>query len=89
MCEGMVSKAMQNKREAEYRAEDDHRTLQRAAEVQRDPTRMKGAAAHHRKKLEEMQTVGRQLKVAPDAMPMRSKRMPKLGRSGRVMPTGR
>ena len=32
-----------------WQAEDDHRTLQRAAEVTSDPSRMKRVAAHHAK----------------------------------------
>lgn len=33
----------------QWQAEDDHRTLQRAAEVTSDPSRMKRVAAHHAK----------------------------------------
>lgn len=47
------------KRELAYRAEDDHRTLQRAAEVTSDPERMKHVAAHHRKEKRQLATVGR------------------------------
>lgn len=86
MCGGMVSKAMHDKREAEYRAEDDHRTLTRAAEVRNDPKRVKGAAEHHRKKMAEMSTVGREIGAT---MPLRSKKMPARRGIARALPTGR
>lgn len=59
------------KREAEYRAEDDHRTLQRAEEVRADPSRLKGVAMHHRKKMVEMRRVGSQLGVPTLGNPKR------------------
>lgn len=46
-------------RELEYRAEDDHRTLQRASEVSTDPERMKHVAKHHRKIKRQLASVGR------------------------------
>ena len=42
-----------------WQAEDDHRTLTRAAEVQSDPARMKGVAKHHRKMKKQLASVGR------------------------------
>jgi len=45
--------------EADYRAEDDHRTLGRAEEVKADPDRMKGVAKHHRKEKRKLAGVGR------------------------------
>lgn len=42
-----------------WQAEDDHRTLSRAAEVQADPQRMKGVAKHHRKVKKQLSSVGR------------------------------
>lgn len=36
-------------REREYRAEDDHRTMTRAAEIEGDKDRMSGVREHHRK----------------------------------------
>jgi hypothetical protein len=42
-----------------WQAEDDHRTLTRAAEVQADPVRMKGVAKHHRKVKKQLASVGR------------------------------
>lgn len=47
--------------EADYRAEDDHRTLARAEEVKADPSRMKGVAKHHRKEKRKLAGVGRSL----------------------------
>lgn len=87
MCGGMVSKAMNDKRESEWRAEEDHRTLQRAAEVRSDPKRIKSAAEHHRKKMAEMSTVGRTLGVS--APPLREKRPTKVRAAKRSMATGR
>lgn len=61
--------------EREYRAEDDHRTLRRAAEVRSDPLRMRDVQSFHRKTLREMGEVGRELKsrgkrrVAKRSMP--------------------
>jgi hypothetical protein len=35
--------------EHDYQAEDDHRTMGRAAEIQADPKRMAGVRKHHKK----------------------------------------
>jgi len=51
-----------SKAEREYQAEDDHRTLTRAAEVQGNSTRMAGVKQHHRKQQKALATVGRTLK---------------------------
>ena len=56
----MMTKA-DKKREAESRAEDDHRTLTRAAEVQGDPERMRHVVRHHRKQTRALTRVGRSL----------------------------
>lgn len=48
-------------REMESRAEDDHRTLTRAAEVQGDAERMKHVVRHHRKQTRALSRVGRAL----------------------------
>jgi hypothetical protein len=48
-----------SKSDLAYRAEDDHRTLTRAAEVQADAVRMKAVAKHHRKAQKELAGVGR------------------------------
>jgi hypothetical protein len=45
------------KSEAEWRAEDDMRTLLRAKEVESDPKRLAAARACAKKKLSEMQSV--------------------------------
>lgn len=50
------------KSESDYQAEDDHRTLTRAAEVQGDSKRMAGVKKHHRKQQKALATVGRTLK---------------------------
>jgi hypothetical protein len=44
-----------------WQAEDDHRTLSRAAEVQADPARMKGVAKHHKKMKKQLASVGRSI----------------------------
>ncbi len=46
-------------REKQYRAEDDHRALQRAAEIEGDGERMKYAADHHRKQTAALARVGK------------------------------
>lgn len=45
----MPSTKQMKQQEDDYRAEDDHRTLTRAAEIQEDTTRMAGVRKHHRK----------------------------------------
>lgn len=42
-----------------WQAEDDHRTLTRAAEVQADPARMKGVVKHHQKMKKALSNVNR------------------------------
>lgn len=39
-----------SKSELDYRAEDDHRTLERASEITADESRMAGVRKHHAKK---------------------------------------
>jgi len=48
-------------REAEWRAESDHRTLMDAAEVRGDKGRMAGVKKHHAKKKAQLGKVGRAL----------------------------
>lgn len=55
------STAKLSKQEQDYRAEDDHRTLTRAAEIGGDPDRMKGVAKHHRKTQRGLARVGRMI----------------------------
>lgn len=50
-----------SKSEQDWRGEDDHRTLTRAAEVTSDPDRMKGVKKHHRKQTKALASVGRTL----------------------------
>lgn len=45
----------------DYRAEDDHRTLMRAAEIKGDHARMKGVHRHHLKQRAALSKVGRTL----------------------------
>jgi len=46
----------------DYQAEDDHRTLSRAAEITGDPARMRGVKRHHVKQAASLRTVGGLLK---------------------------
>lgn len=75
------------KREQEWRAEDDHRTLQRAEEVRSDPGRMKGVMAHHRKKLGEMakitETLGGKRTMGDKKRPAKFRNASGRARSGR------
>lgn len=48
-------------RELDYRAEDDHRTMTRAAEIAGDDDRMKGVAKHQRKSMKGLHRVGRMI----------------------------
>lgn len=45
--------------EKDYRAEDDHRTLTQAAEIQSDRSRMKGVEKCHRKQTKALATMKR------------------------------
>jgi hypothetical protein len=54
----MPSSKSAAKREAEYRAEDDHRTLTRAAEIHGDAARMAGVQRHHTKQQKALHKVG-------------------------------
>lgn len=42
---------------AKYQAEDDHRTLSRAAEIHNDPTRMTGVRKHHVEQTRNLKTM--------------------------------
>lgn len=53
--------AKDRKREADYQAEDDHRTLTRAEEVRSDPKRMSGVRKHHRKQTVALGRISRAL----------------------------
>lgn len=61
MCGGPISTAESKKREAEYRAEDDHRTLTRAEEVRADKTRMAGVLRHHKKQTSALRRTSKAL----------------------------
>jgi hypothetical protein len=50
-----------SKSERDYRDEDDHRTMTRAAEIQSDKTRMAGVQRHHRKLQKSLKVVGRSI----------------------------
>lgn len=43
----------------DYQAEDDHRTLTRATEIQGDPSRMRGVRKHHKKASRGLASVGK------------------------------
>ena len=45
----------------DYRAENDHRTLMRAGEIQQDGKRMAGVRKHHTKQTKALSVVGRTL----------------------------
>ncbi len=44
-----------------FQAEDDHRTLTRAAEIQADKRRMSGARRQHTKQTKTLEKVGQQM----------------------------
>lgn len=54
----MAPKAGLDKDASQWQAEDDHRTVSRAAEIQGDPKRMAGVKKHHRKVTKSMSKVG-------------------------------
>lgn len=56
MC-GMAQPSKPSKSELDYRAEDDFRTLERAAEVRGDKAREARAMAHGRKRMTAMTRV--------------------------------
>lgn len=56
---------MPSKSEDEYRAEDDHRTLTRAAEIQGDVKRMAGVRAHHVKQQSALKRMDRLMSGKP------------------------
>lgn len=56
---GLASSAPFPSMDKDYRAEDDHRTLMRAAEVTGDPKRMAGVRRHHRKVNRGLASVGK------------------------------
>lgn len=58
---GSAVSSPSQKSELDYRAEDDHRTLQRAAEIGGDPSRMQGVARHHKKLTRGMSKVGQMI----------------------------
>lgn len=62
MCSGPFSSAP-SKSEKDYQAEDDHRTLSRAAEIQADTSRMARVKTHHRKETRRLSKVGRSLRM--------------------------
>lgn len=57
MAKGLSASAQMAKSEAEWRAEDDMRTLARAAEIRNDPARLKAAQELAKKKLLELAQV--------------------------------
>ncbi len=63
MCGFAGSSPMMSKdskeREKQYRAEDDHRTLTRVAEIEGDPERMKYVREHHKKQTSQLARVGK------------------------------
>jgi len=57
MAKGLSASALMAKSEAEWRTEDDMRTLARAAEIRADPKRLKAAQDLAKKKLLELAAV--------------------------------
>jgi len=57
-----MTKASAAKQEREWQAEDDHRTLTRAQEIQADGKRMAGVRRHHRKAMRALTSAGRMMK---------------------------
>lgn len=55
MCGSMVGD------DKDWRAEDDHRTLTRAAEIKQDQGRMAGVAKHHEKQKKSLAQIGRSI----------------------------
>ena len=55
----MKPSAVDRRREADYQAEDDYRTLCRACEVRSDKKRMDGVRQHHEKSKRSLSSVGR------------------------------
>lgn len=53
-CRPYKQTAEDKKREAEWRAEEDARTLIRADEIRKDPARLKGAKAYAKKRADEL-----------------------------------
>ena len=56
-----MSSADAKKREAEYQAEDDHRTLTRSEEIRGDKKRMAGVLRHHRKQTSALRRTSKAL----------------------------
>lgn len=54
-------KRKMDEREKQYRAEDDHRTLTRVAEIEGDGERMKYVREHHRKMTGALARVGKRV----------------------------
>lgn len=53
-CAPYKPTAEDKRREAEWRAEEDARTLIRADEIRKDPARLKGAKAYAKKRADEL-----------------------------------
>jgi hypothetical protein len=62
-----MSTAESKKREEEYRAEEDLRTITRAEEVRADQKRMAGVSRIQRKQLTALQRVGKAIAQKPPA----------------------
>lgn len=61
MCDMPKLTAAAKHREKEYQAEEDHRTLTRAAEVRSDSSRMAGVVRHHQKQTMALQRTSKAL----------------------------
>lgn len=83
MCSPM-STAESKKREAEYRAEEDLRTITRAEEVRADQTRMAGVQRIQRKQLTALQRVGKAINGAKSSAGTGANRKRRRGASQRA-----
>lgn len=62
MCGSMATQSAESKkREMDYQAESDHRTLTQAADIAGDHKRMVGVKRHHQKVTKGMSKVGRMI----------------------------
>lgn len=56
-----MNKTSMAKMDRDYQAEDDHRTMLRASEIQADRGRMRGVRNHHRKQTKSLKMMDRSL----------------------------
>jgi hypothetical protein len=79
-----MNSAESKKREEEYRAEEDLRTITRAEEVRADQKRMAGVSRIQRKQLTALQRVGKAINGTPKATGTGTTRKRRRGASQRA-----